>query len=81
VRDAGRLLTRDQLLARVWPDAFVEEGILTVQVSALRKALGEDASITRSATPSAVRIVAVPEVGGLRHRYGRIAARHRRELR
>ena len=40
VRQAGRLLTKPELLAQVWPDAFVEEGILSVHVSSLRKALG-----------------------------------------
>ena len=43
VQQAGRLLTKAELLARVWPDAFVEAGILTVHVSAVRKALGDDA--------------------------------------
>ena len=43
VQQQGRLLTKDELLARIWPDAFVEEGILTVHVSAVRKALGDDA--------------------------------------
>jgi DNA-binding winged helix-turn-helix (wHTH) protein/cytochrome c-type biogenesis protein CcmH/NrfG len=42
VRQSGRLVTKDELLARVWPEAFVEEGILTVHISALRKALGGD---------------------------------------
>jgi TolB-like protein/Flp pilus assembly protein TadD len=42
VRHAGHLVTKDELLSRVWPDASVEEGILTVHVSALRKALGDD---------------------------------------
>ena len=42
VRRAGRLVTKAELLAQVWPDAFVEEGILSVHVSALRKALGAD---------------------------------------
>ena len=28
VQQPGRLLTKDDLLAHVWPDAFVEEGIL-----------------------------------------------------
>ena len=42
VRQQGRLVTKDELLARVWPDAFVEEAILTVHISALRKALGKD---------------------------------------
>ena len=41
VRRAGRLVTRQELLDLVWPDAFVEEGILSVHVSGLRKALGE----------------------------------------
>ena len=40
VRHAGRLVTKQQLLAQVWPDAFVEEGILSVHISSLRKALG-----------------------------------------
>lgn len=41
VREAGRLVTKQELLARVWPEAFVEEGILTVHVSTLRRALGD----------------------------------------
>jgi DNA-binding winged helix-turn-helix (wHTH) protein len=43
VQQRGRLVTKDELLKRLWPESFVEEGGLTVQVSALRKALGEDA--------------------------------------
>ena len=42
VQQPGRLLTKDELLARIWPDAFVEEGILTVHISAVRRALGDD---------------------------------------
>lgn len=41
VRNAGRLQTKQELLDAVWPDSFVEEGILAVHVSALRKALGD----------------------------------------
>src|SRR5262245_51053745 len=44
VRQRGRLITKDELLTRLWPGSFVEEGSLTVYVSALRKALGEDAT-------------------------------------
>jgi tetratricopeptide (TPR) repeat protein len=40
VRSAGRLVTKRDLLNLVWPEAFVEEGILAVHISALRKALG-----------------------------------------
>lgn len=41
VRQAGHLVTKNELLACVWPEVFVEEGILTVHVSSLRKALGD----------------------------------------
>src|SRR5687767_2855531 len=41
VENGGRLLTKDDLLNRVWPDQIVEESNLTVHMSALRKALGE----------------------------------------
>ena len=41
VRSAGRLATKRELLDSVWPEAFVEEGILAVHVSTLRKALGD----------------------------------------
>src|SRR5262249_53580354 len=39
VRHAGRLVTKRELLEQVWAGCFVEEGILSVHVSGLRKAL------------------------------------------
>src|SRR5690242_21688270 len=42
VRQWGRLITKDELLTQVWPESFVEEGILNVHLAALRKALGAD---------------------------------------
>ena len=42
VRHPGRLVSKDELLARVWPDSFVEEGILTVHVSALHRTFGDE---------------------------------------
>lgn len=41
VRRAGHLVTREELIELVWPDAIVEEGNLSHNVSALRKALGD----------------------------------------
>jgi predicted ATPase/DNA-binding winged helix-turn-helix (wHTH) protein len=38
---AGETVTKDQLIARAWPDTVVEEGNLRVHVAALRKTLGE----------------------------------------
>ena len=40
----GDVVTKDELLARVWPGLVVEENNLQVQVSALRKALDENKS-------------------------------------
>src|SRR5262245_26387542 len=44
IENGGRLLGKDELFSRVWPDQIVEESNLTVQVSAIRKALSEQAS-------------------------------------
>lgn len=44
----GRLVSKDEILQRVWPDTVVEENNLQVHVSALRKALGEDRDLIRT---------------------------------
>jgi DNA-binding winged helix-turn-helix (wHTH) protein/TolB-like protein/Flp pilus assembly protein TadD len=41
VENPGRLLEKEELMHRLWPDSFVEEGSLAQNVSLLRKALGE----------------------------------------
>src|SRR6266404_5757785 len=48
VERAGHLITKDQLLDQVWPKMVVEEAVLHVQVSALRKVLGSEAITTVS---------------------------------
>lgn len=40
VRNGGRLVRKNEILRAVWPETFVEEGILAVHISQLRKALG-----------------------------------------
>ena len=47
VRNAGKLVSKDELLREVWPDSFVEEVNLSVNISALRKALGDDQEATK----------------------------------
>lgn len=44
VENSGHLLEKSDLLARVWPDQFVEEGTLLFNVSELRRVLGEGQS-------------------------------------
>src|SRR5215510_10943639 len=41
VENSGHLLTKDELMQRVWSDSFVEEANLTQTISVLRKILGE----------------------------------------
>lgn len=41
VEHGGRELSKDELMKHVWPDSFVEEGNLTINIFTLRKALGE----------------------------------------
>jgi hypothetical protein len=51
------------------------EELLAYDAPGTDLALGKDTPITRPvAPPSAGRIVATPEVGGLHHRYDRVAA-------
>jgi pimeloyl-ACP methyl ester carboxylesterase len=39
---AGRLVSKDELLGAVWPDVFVGEAVLKGTIRELRKALGDD---------------------------------------
>ena len=41
VENQGQVLSKDQLLDKVWPGQFVEEGNLSVQIFTLRKVFGE----------------------------------------
>jgi len=43
VRHHGRLVSKEDLMKAVWPDAFVEDANLNVQISALRKVLEDSA--------------------------------------
>ncbi len=42
VEDAGRVVDKNDLMRRIWPDAIVEEANLSQQIFLLRKALGDD---------------------------------------
>ncbi len=47
VEHAGRLVTKEEVLARLWPDTFVNEEALTQLIRKLRLALGDDAKDSR----------------------------------
>jgi DNA-binding winged helix-turn-helix (wHTH) protein len=41
VERSGHLVSKEELLRKVWPDSFVEEANLSVNISALRRAIGD----------------------------------------
>src|SRR5437660_7148268 len=56
VQNAGCLITKEKLFSEVWPEVFVEEANLNVNIATLRKALGDDVS-------SHLYIETVPRLG------------------
>jgi DNA-binding winged helix-turn-helix (wHTH) protein/TolB-like protein/Tfp pilus assembly protein PilF len=56
VQNCGRLVSKDQIMAAVWPGSVVEEANLTVTISMIRKALGDRES-------SSQHIETVPKKG------------------
>jgi predicted ATPase/DNA-binding winged helix-turn-helix (wHTH) protein len=47
VESAGEVVAKEALIARVWPQTFVEDANLKIQVSALRRAIGDGQSGNR----------------------------------
>jgi predicted ATPase len=47
VERAGELVTKSELMARVWPDTFVDDSNLKVNMAGLRRALGDDQASPR----------------------------------
>src|SRR5215216_3647659 len=43
VENNRRIVTKGELMTRLWPDTFVEETNITYNIKQLRKALGDDA--------------------------------------
>src|SRR4051795_6788179 len=41
VERAGEVVGKEELIARAWPQTYVEEANLKIQISALRRALGD----------------------------------------
>lgn len=42
VENGGRLMAKEELMAKVWPDSYVEEGNINRNISTLRRALNGD---------------------------------------
>ncbi|HEU0198907.1 MAG TPA: winged helix-turn-helix domain-containing protein [Burkholderiaceae bacterium] len=64
VERAGQLVTKDEILGRVWPGLVVEENNLQVQVSTLRKILGHEAIVTIPAVGYRFALPLEPQLAG-----------------
>src|SRR5437867_4784066 len=70
----GTVLSKDELLSRVWPDRVVEENNLPAQISVLRKAFGADRHLIRTVAghgyqfTGEIRATAAPAAGAPRSR-------------
>ena len=51
VEAKGEIVTKEALMRRVWPGTIVDDNSLQVQISALRKALGQDAALLITTVP------------------------------
>jgi predicted ATPase/DNA-binding winged helix-turn-helix (wHTH) protein len=57
VRSANELVTKNDLMDRIWPGAMVGENTLQVHISAIRKALGSDRAMLKTASGRGYRLL------------------------
>ncbi len=57
VQSAGELVTKNDLMGRVWPGAIVEDNTLQFHISAIRKALGADRGKLKTASGRGYRLL------------------------
>src|ERR1700758_5867375 len=58
IEAGGELVTKDEILNRVWPGMVVEEHSLQFHISALRKILGRDRGFIKTISGRGYRFVA-----------------------
>src|SRR6202051_2473423 len=57
VQSAGELVTKNDLMGRVWPGAIVEDNALQFHISAIRKALGPDRGMLKTVSGRGYRLL------------------------
>lgn len=57
VQAAGELVTKDDLMRRVWPGLVVEDNTVQVHISAIRKALGPDRGMLKTISGRGYRLL------------------------
>jgi predicted ATPase/DNA-binding winged helix-turn-helix (wHTH) protein len=56
-KSAGELVTKDELLAQIWPGAIIGENTLQVHISAIRKVLGPDRAMLKTVSGRGYRLL------------------------
>ncbi|MDV4159261.1 winged helix-turn-helix domain-containing protein [Rhizobium brockwellii] len=54
---AGEIVSKDELMKRVWPGLVVEDNTIQVHISAIRKALGKDRNLLKTISGRGYRIL------------------------
>src|SRR6202051_4193587 len=57
VASAGEVVAKSELMRRVWPGAIVEDNTLQFHISAIRKALGPDRGMLKTASGRGYRLL------------------------
>ncbi len=57
IQSAGELVTKQELMHRIWPGAIVGENTLQVHISSVRKALGPDRGMLKTASGRGYRML------------------------
>ena len=57
VQSSGQLVTKDDLMRRVWPGVNVEDNTVQVHISAIRKALGRDRGMLKTVSGRGYRLL------------------------
>jgi predicted ATPase len=57
VRSNNELVSKDDLMGRIWPGATVGDNTLQVHISAIRKALGQDRALLQTASGRGYRLL------------------------
>src|SRR3954452_1062384 len=57
VQSAGELVTKNDLSARIWPGAIVEDNTVQFHISAIRKALGSDRGLVKTVSGRGYRLL------------------------
>ncbi len=57
VLSANELVTRNDIVSRIWPDAIIGENTLHVHISAIRRAFGRDRAMLKTASGRGYRLV------------------------